>query len=80
MSVWGLHTLEAYSSWGRTTVLYAVALRSSWWIFMLRFRKPRVWLAFLEILEMCIFQERFSEISTPRYFAAGTASKRTPCK
>ena len=29
---------------------------------------------------MCVFQERFSEISTPRYFAAGTASRRTPCK
>ena len=47
---------------------------------MLRFRKPRVWLAFLEILEMYVFQERFSEVSTPRYFATGTGSKRTPCK
>ena len=47
---------------------------------MLRFKKPRVWLAFFEILEMCVFQERFSEISTPRYLAAGTASKRIPCK
>ena len=28
----GLHTLEAYSCWGRATVLYAVTLRSSWWI------------------------------------------------
>ena len=37
--------------------------------FYVTLKKPRVWLAFLEILEMCVFQERFSEISTPRYFA-----------
>ena len=50
---------------------------------MLRFKKPRAQSLvsfFLEILEICVFQQRFSEISTPRYFAAGTASKRTPCK
>ena len=26
---------------------------------------------------MCVFQERFLEISTPKYLADGTASKRT---
>ena len=47
---------------------------------MFRLMNFRVLLPFAEICEMCLFQERSSEILTPRYFAFLVVCKVIPCR
>ena len=58
-------TVDAYSSWGLTRVLYDSDLTCSCFVLMLRLRKPSVLFAFDVILEMCVFQQRSWLMSTP---------------
>ena len=67
VSLWGSHTAQQYSSFGRIVARYSL---------------PRVWggdwqkrlctkpswrLAFLQVEAMCSDHDRLDEISTPRY-------------
>ena len=77
--MWEYHTVEAYSNWGRTMVLYAVEFRSLLWIRMFLLIKPSVWFASFEVLFICVLHES-SDIVTPRYLANGTISSSMPCR
>ena len=80
IAVWRDHTVEAYSNWGRTMVLYAVDFRSLLWTWMFLLMKPSVWFTLFEVLFMCVIHERSSDILTPIYLAAGTLSSSVPCR
>ena len=78
--MWGYHTVEAYSNWRLTRVLYATDLRSLLWTRIFLLRKPRVWFAFFVVMSICLDHERSSAMVTPKYFAAGTLSSSTLCR
>ena len=72
---WGSHALAAYSSCGRTMVLYVVALI----VLMLRLMSPNDLLALLTTLSTCVFHLRSEAMLTPRYLAWSTTSRMCPC-
>ena len=43
-------------------------------------RKPKVCFAFLEVISICLVNERSSSIVTPKYFAVDTLSFSTLCR
>jgi Zn-dependent protease len=71
MSVWwwGSHTGLAYSTSGRTRVLYACSLIDIDEIFRFLRRKPRVLFALFLMESMCWLQFTLSVMVTPRYLA-----------
>ena len=74
----GDHTVEAYSNFGLTSVLYATDFRSLLWTRMFLFRKPRVWFA-----SWLYYQYGYSmigQILTPRYFADETLASMISCR
>jgi len=52
-AVWGHHTVDAYSSWGRTWVVYAIALTCRWQFLVLRWINALVEFASLQTLLTC---------------------------
>ena len=72
--------MEAYSSVGRTVVVYAVAFTGYLQPFRLRCRKPRVLLALDLTLPMWSSHFRWLLIVTPRYLLLLTASSVWPCR
>ena len=70
--VCGSQTSHAYSSWGRTMVLYARAFVAFEQILRFLRMKPRVLLALEAMLFMWLFQHKSVEICTPRYLASST--------
>ena len=65
----------AYSSCGRTRVVYAASLTSSILILMYLFRKPRILWTVPVILSMCKPQDRLLEMSIPRYITQVTVPR-----
>ena len=67
--LYGFHTQDAYSSLGRTRVPYTVSL--TLWLQppSTGRKRPRVELAFLQMLSTCSFQLKLLDIVTPTYFA-----------
>ena len=76
--VWGFQTDEAYSTCGRTKVLYASSFTASFLVFTFLLTKPRVLFALPVISLMWWFQLRSWDMLTPRYFALSTDSKNWP--
>ena len=78
--LYGFHTQDAYSSFGRTSVRYAVSL--TLWLQppSTRRKRPRVELAFLQMLSTCSFQLKLLDIVTPRYFLESTLDVGKPFK
>ena len=71
---------DAYSSLGRTRVRYAVSL--TLWLQppSTRRKRPRVELAFLQMLSTCSFQLKLLDIGTQRYFVELTLDIGKPFK
>jgi hypothetical protein len=80
MSVWWWrsHTGLAYSTSGRTRVLYACSLIDIDEIFRFLRRKPRVLFALFVMESMCWLQFTLSVMVTPRYLADVTAASNYP--
>ena len=78
--LYGFHTQDAYSSFARTRVRYAVSL--TLWLQppSTRCKRPRVELAFLQMSSTCSFQLKLLEIVTPRYFVELTLDIGKPFK
>ena len=49
------HTVEAYSNYGRTKILYSVDFRSLFWTQIFLLMKPSVWFAFFEVLFVGVY-------------------------
>ena len=77
---YGLQMGAAYSSLGRTKVLYATSLVLLVAKDKFLWRKPKVLVALDEISEICWPQSMFSVIVIPRYFADWTFSKVCLCR
>ena len=75
----GLHSVDAYSTWGRTRVWYAAVRIAVFLVLMFLFKNPSVLFTFVEILYMWVFQLRSLLMSTPRYLAWSMASSNCPC-
>ena len=76
---WGLQMGAAYSSLGRTKVLYATSLELLGAKAKFLRRKPSVLVALEEISETCWPQSMLSVMVIPRYFADWTFSKVWLC-
>ena len=68
-------TVEAYSSCGRTIVLYAVSRTPVCLVFDVSLIKPSDLLAFELILFICVLKFKLMDKSTPRYLAEDTLSR-----
>ena len=68
-SVAGDQTEEAYSTIGRTYVLYALALASRGLDLIFRRRKAMVEFGFFVMLSMWNYQDNSGMMVTPKYFA-----------
>ena len=77
--VHGLHTVEPYSSWGRTIVLYAVSQTPGCLHLIFRLMNPRDFLVLDVILLIWVLNFRLAEMSTPRYLAEETNSRPWLC-
>jgi len=64
--------LEAYSSIGRTMILYMLQFTCIGQLETLRCKNAMVYLALLFIFKICSFHDSFSSIITPRYFSLAT--------
>ena len=76
--VYGSHIVEAYSMIDLTRVLYPSSLMSLGHFLRFCCRNAREPLAFLTAISMCLFQVRFGEMVTPRYFPALVTPSWTP--
>ena len=70
--VQGYHTVEAYSTIGLTSELYAFCFTVVDPMLRLRRRNPSVLFALPHIELMCLVQRRSDEIRQPRYLALST--------
>ena len=77
-SAYGDQTEDAYSTIGRTYVLYAVSFVLGGQGEMFRRRNDNVELAFLVLVSMWGFQLRVGVIVTPRYLAESVGFKGVP--
>ena len=77
---YGSQTEQAYSNEGLTKDLYAYSFTEVELMFKFLFRKPKVLLAFLDMLFICVFHLRSDCIVTPRYLALLTCSSIWPCR
>ena len=75
LSVYGSHTVLAYSTIGRTRLRYAFCLSDTAPIFRFLLRKPVVWFAFTHIFCMGVSHLRSSVIVSPRYLANCTLAR-----
>ena len=71
---------DAYSSWGRTNVLYVTSFVCLGAKAKFRLRNPKVLVAFDDISEICWSQSRSSVMVIPRYLADWTCSNICWCK
>ena len=72
LSVHGFHTQDAYSNCGLTNWLYAISFTCRSHAPRVLLMKPRVLAALGRICSTWLFQLRFSEMTTPKYFAVFT--------
>ena len=78
--VCGSQAVVAYSRYGLTSEWYAVDLVAIEHPLMFRLRRPRIWLAFLQLLSMWAFQLKLSVIVIPKYLCSLTVSRYSPAK
>ena len=75
----GFHTKDAHSSLGRTRVRYAMSL--TLWLHppSTRRKRPRLELAFFQMLSACSLQSKLFDIVTPWYFVVLTLAGYLKC-
>ena len=74
----GSHTEAAYSTKGRTYVLYADSFSLGLLVWMLRLMNFSELLVFIVIWLMCFAHDKSREILTPKYLAESVSFSPTP--
>ena len=77
LSVWALQAVEAYSSRGLTSALYAMDLHFGGAACRVLCMSPSACRAFAAMSEQCSFQFSFESIMTPRYFQESLDARGT---